>query len=315
MNTAQKPIHSGYNATTTAAGIAAGHNLAGKIAIVTGGNSGVGFETARTLADAGAQVVIGARDANKAQEKLQHLNNISFISLDLADPSSVGAFAKAFLSKYTALHFLVNNAGIFRPPQLLKDKRGYELQLGVNHLGHFELTGHLWPALKQAKGARVVTVSSVGHRRKGLQLDDPNFEQHPYDKMNAYGQSKTANSLFAVQLDRIGEGHRIRSFAVHPGAIQTDIFRFMTDDERQTWNAQVKTFKTPQQGAATTVWCALSHQLDGMGGVYCEDCDIAELLPDDSPAPRGVRFFAVDPVNAAALWQFSEKATGMKYSG
>jgi NAD(P)-dependent dehydrogenase (short-subunit alcohol dehydrogenase family) len=258
-------------------------------------------------------VVVGARNAGKAEDRLSDLKNVSFIPLDLADPASVDAFAKQFLAEHNHLHILVNNAGIFRPPQLLKDKRGYELQFGVNHLGHFQLTARLWPALKNAGGARVVALSSIGHRHMGLQLDDVNFEKHPFDKMKAYGQSKTANSLFAVELDRIGEKHGVQAFAVHPGAIQTDIFRYMTDEELQVWSQKVNDFKTPQQGAATSVWCALSDQLNGKGGVYCEDGDIAQVVPDDSKSLTGVRAYAVDPVKATALWQFSETATGTRW--
>jgi NAD(P)-dependent dehydrogenase (short-subunit alcohol dehydrogenase family) len=310
MRTAQAPIHSAFNAQSTAAEIAAGHNLTGKIALVTGGNSGIGYETVKTLAAAGAQVVVGARDAGKAADQLSGLKNVAFIPLDLADPASVNAFAAQFLAAHNSLHLLFNNAGLFRPPQLLKDKRGYELQFGVNHLGHFQLTGRLWPALKNAGGARVIILSSVGHRRMGVRLNDLNFEAHPYEKMQAYAQSKTANSLFAVELDRVGREYGVRAFAVHPGAIHTDIFRYMTADELQTWSQQVKHFKTLQQGAATAVWCALSDQLNNMGGVYCEDCNIAELVPDDLQIIHGVRYFAVDPDQATALWQLSEKITG-----
>ena len=165
MTTAQKPIHPGFDARSTAAEVAAGHDLTGKIALVTGGNSGIGYETVKTLAEAGAYVVVGARDAGKADDRLSDLKRVSFMPLDLADPASVDAFAERFLALYDSLHLLFNNAGIFRTPHLLKDKRGYELQFGVNHLGHFQLTGRLWPALKNARGARVVALSSVGHRR------------------------------------------------------------------------------------------------------------------------------------------------------
>jgi len=314
MRTVQQPIHSGWNAASTAAEIAAGHDLRGKIALVTGGNSGIGYETVKTLAAAGAQVVVGARDAGKWEDRPAELKQVTFIPLDLADPAAVDAFAARFLAEYNSLHLLFNNAGLFRPPQFLKDKRGYEIQFGVNHLGHFQLSGRLWPALKNAGGARVIALSSVGHRRMGLQLDDLNFEKHGYDKMQAYGQSKTANSLFAVELDSRGQEHGVRAFAVHPGAIRTNIFRYMSREELQAWEQQVNNFKTPQQGAATAIWCALSDQLNGMGGVYCEDCDIAELLPDDSQATGyGVRAHAIDPDKAAALWQFSETVTGFRW--
>jgi NAD(P)-dependent dehydrogenase (short-subunit alcohol dehydrogenase family) len=314
MKTEQKPIHSGFGAATTAAEVAAGHDLTGKIAVVTGGNSGIGFETVKTLAEAGACVVVGARDTKKAEERLSHLGGVSFFPLDLADPVSVDGFAERCIGGSDRLHLLINNAGIFRPPELLKDKRGYELQFGVNHLGHFQLTGRLWPVLRNAGGARVVTVSSIGHRHSDLAPDDLNFGKRGYTGMKAYGQSKTANVLFAVELDRIGQTHGVRAFAVHPGAIRSDIFRYMTEQEVQDWNKMVKNFKTPQQGAATTVWCALSEQLDGMGGVYCEDCDIAELVPGDSGAGPGVRPHAIDPEKAVGLWRLSEAATGVQYS-
>lgn len=319
MQTPQSPIHSGFTAKTTAAEVAAasiahGHDLTGAIALVTGGNSGLGLETVKTLASYGARVVIGARDAAKATQTLGPQKNVSFLDLDLADPASVDAFANAFRKKHDSLHFLFNNAGLFRIPQFQKDKRGYELQFGVNHLGHFQLTGRLWPALKNAHGARVITLSSIGHRTGKLNLDDLDFEKQPYDKQLAYARSKTANSLFAVHLDRIGQDHNIRSFAVHPGAILTDIFRYMSEEEQQAWRQRVTEFKTPQQGAATSVWCALSPQLQDKGGVYCEDCDIAELVPDDSPVPHGVRSFAIDPDQAAALWRFSESITSATIS-
>jgi NAD(P)-dependent dehydrogenase (short-subunit alcohol dehydrogenase family) len=313
MKTPQQPIHSLFGAESTASEIAIGHNLIGKVAIVTGGNSGIGYETVRTLSEAGAQVVVGVRDAEKANHQLSELKNVMFIPLDLANPASVEVFAEHFLSRYNSLHFLFNNAGLFRTPQLLKDVRGYELQFGVNHLGHFQLTGRLWPALKNAIEARVITVSSIGHRRMDVQLDDLNFDKHPYESMKAYGQSKTANILFTVELDRIGQQHGVRAFTLHPGAIQTDIFRYMTEDEIQAWGQQVKHFKTPQQGAATSIWCALSKQLDGMGGVYCEDCNIAELVADDSSGTYGVRKFAVNPDKAAALWLLSKEATGVNW--
>ena len=306
MKTAQSPIHSGFGADTTAAEIAAGHDLTGKVAVVTGGTSGLGYATATALAAQGATVVVGARSADRLHGKF------TFFPLDLADPASVDKFSESFLNEHGTLHFLFNNAGIMRPPEFQRDGRGYELQFGVNHLGHFQLTGRLWPALSRGR-ARVVTLSSIGHRAMGVQLDDLNFDRHPYDKVKAYAQSKTANALFAVELDRIGQAHGVRAFAVHPGAILTDIFRYMPQDERVAWVQRVKNFKTPEQGAATSVWCALSDQLQDRGGVYCEDCDVAELVPDDSPATYGVRSFAVDPATATALWQVSEAATGIRY--
>jgi NAD(P)-dependent dehydrogenase (short-subunit alcohol dehydrogenase family) len=321
MRTLQKPIHSKFNANSTAAEVAMGHDLTGKIAIVTGGNSGLGYEVVKTLAGAGATVVVGARDSSKAGERLSDLSKVSFIPLDLADPVSVDEFARQFLALHDRLHLLFNNAGIMRPPQSGKDKRGCELQFGVNHIGHFQLTGQLWSALSNAGGARAVVMSSVGHRAAGFDLTDPNFEHRPYDGARAYAQSKTANSLFAVELDRVGQAHGVRAFAVHPGAILTDIFRYMNEEERESWVRRVQAepgvslFKTPQQGAATPIWCSLSKQLDGYGGVYCEDCNIAEVVPDSDLAPRGVRFFAIDADKATALWQLSEEVVGFRWPG
>ncbi|RAJ76760.1 NAD(P)-dependent dehydrogenase (short-subunit alcohol dehydrogenase family) [Chitinophaga dinghuensis] len=313
MKTMQAPISSPFNAHSTTTEIAAEHDLHGKTVVVTGGNSGIGFETVKTLAGIGAKVIVGARDISKVQDKLSALPNVSFIPLDLADPASVDSFAEQFFLEQDTLHLLFNNAGIFRPPQFLTDKRGYEIQFGVNHLGHFQLTGLLWPALKKAGKARVIVLSSVGHRRMDVQLDDLNFERQGFDTMKAYGQSKTANILFAVELNRLGNPFGISAFAVHPGAIQTDIFRYMSAAEVKAWSDQVKQFKTPEQGAATAVWCALSEQLEDMGGVYCEDCNIAELLPDDSPAPYGVRAFALDTEKARSLWVLSEQITGHQW--
>jgi len=309
----QTPIPSPFNAQSTATAIAAGHDLHGKVVIVTGGNSGIGFETVKTLADIGATVVVGARDLSKVEDHLTALSNVSFIPLDLADPASVDSFAQQFLQEHDTLHLLFNNAGVFRPPHFTTDKRGYEMQFGVNHLGHFQLTGLLWPALKKAGGARVIVLTSVGHRRSEVQFDDLNFERQPFDTMKAYGQSKTANILFAVELNKRGNPFGVSSFAVHPGAIKTDIFRYMSEEEIKKWSDQVREFKTTQQGAATSVWCALSEQLADIGGVYCEDCNIAELMLNDAPTPRGVRAFALDPESAARLWKLSENITGIQW--
>ncbi len=208
----------------------------------------------------------------------------------------------------------MNNAGIMATP-LMRDARGFESQLATNHIGHFQLTARLWPALRQARGARVVSLSSRGHARSAVDFDDPHFERRPYDKWLAYGQSKTANALFAVALDARGEVEGVRAFSVHPGAIEsTDLMRSMPEDERRAAIERIKNLaplKTIEEGAATTVWCATSPQLDGMGGVYCEDVDIAEAVPADSPNPLGVRPWATDPAFAERLWTMSEGWTGV----
>src|SRR6185437_4418076 len=190
-------------------------------------------------------------------------------------------------------------------------------QLATNHIGHFRLGARLWPALLAAKGARVVSLSSRGHGRNGVDFDDPHFQRRPYDPSVAYAQSKTANVLFAAALDARGRSRGVRAFAVHPGAIVTELMRWLSPEElRSTLETAGKHpagFKNAEQGAATTVWCATSPQLDGMGGVYCEDVDIAEIVPSDSESKRGVRSYAIGPAGAKRLWSLSERLTGVKF--
>jgi NAD(P)-dependent dehydrogenase (short-subunit alcohol dehydrogenase family) len=320
LSTPQLPIDSGYCASSTAAEVIEGIDLTGKIAVVTGGYSGIGVETVRAFRSAGARVIVPTRDLEKAKANLAGIPDVKLAPLDLFDPVAIDDFADWFLHSNDTLHILVNNAGVMAPP-LVRDARGYESQLAINHLGHFQLTARLWPALVKANGARVISLSSYGHRRAGIDFHDVNFLRRPYDPWVAYGQSKTANSLFAVALDSIGKRLGVRAFAVHPGGIITDLVRHMTKEQLEASNvidASGKPIidpennkKTPQQGAATSVWCATSPMLDGMGGVYCADCDIAVLLPsDDSTALHGVRPRAVDPVAAGRLWTLSEELTG-----
>jgi NAD(P)-dependent dehydrogenase (short-subunit alcohol dehydrogenase family) len=322
MKTEQKPLKSGFGPETTAEEALTGRDLRGKVVIVTGGHGGIGLETTRVLSNAGAAVIVGARDLKKAQGALSKFKNAVAIPLDLSRPSSIDQFAGAFLESHQALDVLINNAGIMGTP-LTRDSRGYEMQFATNHLGHFQLTARLWKALINADSSRVVTLSSAGHRFAGVDLKDPNFTTRPYDKWVAYGQSKTANSLFSVELDRRGKERSVRAFAVHPGRIlATDLIRHMTDEdlknagvyrENGVLKSSISGLKTVEQGAATTVWCAVSPQLNGQGGVYCADCDIAELVPDDSPNPSGVRRWAIDDTIAKALWKLSEQLTDLKW--
>jgi NAD(P)-dependent dehydrogenase (short-subunit alcohol dehydrogenase family) len=332
MQTEQKPLLSGFGPRTTAEEALAGLDLRGKVALVTGGHAGLGLETTRVLSNAGATVVIGSRDPKKAQMAIAKMKNVGLGQLDLASPSSVDRFANEFLKSNRALDLLINNAGIMATP-LMRDDRGYEMQFATNHLGHFQLTTRLWEALKKSGNARVVALSSRGHARCGVDLSDPNFNNRPYEKWAAYGQSKSANSLFAVELDKRGQEHGIRAFAVHPGGILTDLLRYMTDEELSAygiyrengvpripdvakgWSTTSRgvpeRFKTLEQGAATTIWAAVSPQLNGKGGVYCEDCDIAQLVSADSELNSGVRPGAVDEAAAKALWILSEKLTSV----
>jgi NAD(P)-dependent dehydrogenase (short-subunit alcohol dehydrogenase family) len=318
--TPQAPIGSGFGAASTAAEVIAGRDLSGKTAVVTGGYSGIGVETVRAFRSAGAEVVVPARDLPKAKANLADLPDVRLKIMDLLDPGSIDAFAEQFLRDHGKLHILVNNAGIMAPP-LVRDARGYESQFAANHLGHFQLTCRLWAALAAAGGARVVALSSYAHRRAGVDFHDPNFEHREYDPWVAYGQSKTADALFAVALDSIGQRQGVRAFSVHPGGVVTGLIRHMSQaeiDASQVLDKAGKAIidpahnkKTPQQGAATSVWCATNPQLDGMGGVYCEDCDIALALPsDDSQELHGVRPRAIDRVAAGRLWQISEQLTG-----
>ena len=317
MMTEQKPLNSGFGSRTTAEEMIAGRDLRGKVAIVTGGHAGLGLETTRVLSNAGATVVIGSRDPRTAKVAVAKMKNLEVGQLDLAIPSSIDRFANQFLNSNRALDLLINNAGIMATP-LMRDERGYEMQFATNHLGHFQLTARLWAALEKSGNARVVALSSYGHSMGNVDFSDPNFNKRPYDKWVAYGQSKSANSLFAVELDKRGQQHGIRAFAAHPGGIVTDLIRYMTDEELSAWGiyrengvakAVPERFKTIEQGAATTVWCAVSPQLNNKGGVYCADCDIAPMVPADSDLNSGVRSWAVDKAAAEALWILSEKLT------
>jgi NAD(P)-dependent dehydrogenase (short-subunit alcohol dehydrogenase family) len=305
----QQPIHSGFGAQTTAREAIGDRRLDGKVAIVTGGYAGIGTETVRVLARAGAQVIVPARNLDKARTALADTPNVTIDSMDLTDPRSIDAFAARFLATERPLHLLINNAGIMAAP-LSRDARGLESQLATNHVGHFQLAKRLWPALERARGARVVAVSSRGHFYSAFDFEDPSFEHRPYEKMVAYGQSKTANVLFAVAIDAHGRDAGIRAFALHPGAIvETDLGRYYSRDE---WSVVVEraatlgAFKTVEQGAATTIWCATSPALDSIGGVYCEDCDVAVVASDGAAVPRGVKPWAIDPAAAERLWALSE---------
>jgi NAD(P)-dependent dehydrogenase (short-subunit alcohol dehydrogenase family) len=322
--TPQEPIPSGFGQQTTAREALGGRDLSGKTAIVTGGYSGIGLETTRVLAEAGATVIVPARTLEKARASLTGIPRVELETLDLMDPASIDAFAQRFLDSGRPLDILVNSAGIMAVP-LMRDTRGYESQFATNHLGHFQLTARLWPALKQAGSARVVSVSSRAIRLGGVDFDDPNFEQREYDKWKSYAQSKSANALFAVALDRRGQKHGVRAFSLHPGVIVTDLSRHLSDEEMRAMGAldeqgrrvafdKDREFKTVEQGAATSVWCAVNKQLDGKGGVYCEDVDIAEAVSADALQESGARPWAIDPSLAEQLWQLSEKMTGVKFT-
>lgn len=325
---AQQPIGSGFDAYSTTQDVIAGIDLTGKTIIVTGGYAGIGLETVKTFAEAGAQVIVPARDLGKAARNLAGIPNTTVGSLDLMDPASIDSFARKFLETGRPLDILVNNAGIMWVP-LQRDARGYESQLATNHLGHFQLTARLWPALKRAGNARVISVSSFGHHIAPFDFEDPNFERREYETLAGYGQSKTANNLFAVELDRLGNAFGVRAFSLHPGSVNgTDLGRVAPmalfqqmgthDAEGNLYPEVARKLKTIPQGAATTVWCATSPQLEGLGGLYCENAEVAEVdngniehRYDEPLTLRGVQPYSVDPDNARRLWTLSEEMTGV----
>ena len=313
MTTKQAALHTGFGVTTTAHEVIGDVRLDGKVAIVTGGYVGVGLETTRALARAGATVIVPARTPEKAKGALSQIERVELETVELSDPASVDAFAARFLASGRPLHYLLNNAGIMAVP-FAKTPTGFELQFATNHLGHFQLTARLWPALLRANGARVVALTSRGHAFASVDLDDPSFVYRPYDKWKAYGQSKSANALFALELDARGESRGVRAFSVHPGYVATELARSVPEEELRALSVGRKP-KTPAQGAATSVWCATSTALGGMGGVYCEDVDIGEPVPADSKELRGVRPWIMDRDLAGRLWKKSEEWTGVRFEG
>jgi NAD(P)-dependent dehydrogenase (short-subunit alcohol dehydrogenase family) len=316
MTTAQHKIGSGFGATSTADDVLRGIDLTGRLALVTGGYSGLGLETTRALARAGAHVVVPARRRATAEEALTGVTGVEVDELDLGDLTSVRSFADRFLASGRTIDIVINSAGIMACPET-RVGPGWEAQFATNHLGHFALVNRLWPAIA-AGGARVVSVSSRAHHFSGMRWDDVQWTGG-YDKWEAYGQAKTANVLFAVHLDRLARDAGVRAFSLHPGGILTPLQRHIPREEmiERGWidadgnilNPQG--FKTPEQGAATQVWAATSPQLDGLGGVYLEDCEIAEIAPQDDSTTSGVKEWAIDPDEAARLWDLSARLTGV----
>ncbi|MFJ1967920.1 SDR family NAD(P)-dependent oxidoreductase [Streptomyces sp. NPDC087903] len=315
MSTAQHKIGSGFGARSTTDDVLAGVDLTGQLAIVTGGYSGIGLETTRALTGAGARVVVPARRPAAAREALAALDGVEVDELDLGDLDSVRGFADRFLASGRPVDLVIDNAGIMACPET-RVGPGWEAQFATNHLGHFALVNRLWPAIEPG-GARVVSVSSRGHHFSGIRWDDVDWREG-YDKWAAYGQAKTANVLFAVHLDRLGRDHGVRAFALHPGGILTPLQRHLPKEEMVAngWIDEEgnpipqEGLKSPQQGAATQVWAATSPQLAGLGGVYLEDCDIAEPAPADGER-TGVKDWATDPEQAARLWDLSAERTGV----
>ena len=315
-----------FGAHSTTDEVLAGVDLSGKRVLVTGVSAGLGVETARVLAAHGADVVGAARDLAKAEGATRVVReaaaagggSLELVALDLADLKSVRACADALVADGRSFDLIIANAGVMAPP-LGRTADGFETQFGTNHLGHFVLINRIAGLLKP--GARVVSLASSGHRFSDVDLDDPNFERTEYTPFGAYGRSKTANILFAVEFDRRHKDRGVRATAVHPGGIQTELARHldpaMITGMLETINAQAKAeggaafaWKTVPQGAATSVWAGLVAPVETVAGHYCEDCHVAELVEDASQLRVGLRSYAVDPARAQALWALSEAMVG-----
>ena len=312
----------GFDTTTDE--VLDGVDLIGKTALITGGSSGLGRETARALAAKGARVIFTARDLNKGDQLAAQLRaqtgnvDISPEILELGSVASIRDFAERFLARHRQLDLLINNAGVMACPQE-RTEDGFELQFGSNHLGHFLLTNLLTPVLGKDAPSRVVSLSSRGHQLASVDFDDPNFARRPYSKWLAYGQSKTANALFAVGLNLRHASRGVEAFSVHPGMIRTELSRHMDDDDRAFLERRAGdkngslAMKSIAAGAATSVYAATAPELAGRGGAYLEDCNIAQIN-DDAHRPGGVRSYAVDPDNADRLWTLSEALLNMRFS-
>ena len=313
----QNPIDFRFGPETTVSDVIAEADLTGKIAIITGGYTGIGLETTKTLANAGATVIVPARSLEKAKENLKGQKNVEIEEMDLMDKDSIDGFVKRFVSSGRPLHLLINNAGIMFVP-LRRDKRGFESQFATNYLANFQLTQGLWEALKKANGARVLNISSQGHQFGAFDFEDPNFENREYETLAAYGQSKTAVNLFTLELDNKAKAHGVRAYSIHPGNIWgTELLREAPmatlqqfgfyDENEEPVEEVVSSLKTIPQGAATTVWAATSPTLNEIGGVYLEDVDVAELANSEEGLTSGVKPYSLDESNAKRLWELSEE--------
>jgi NAD(P)-dependent dehydrogenase (short-subunit alcohol dehydrogenase family) len=303
----------GFESTTDE--VIAGQDLTGKVAIVTGASSGLGRETARALAAAGCEVYLAGRDEEKLAAAVGEIvegdagARVDSVRLDLTSLEQVRQFAEDFLARHDRLHLLINNAGVMNTP-FEHTADGFELQFGTNHVGHFLLTCLLAPALLRDPPSRIVNLSSGGHMASDIVWDDPNFERRAYDPFGSYGQSKTANILFTVELERRLAGRGVHAYAVHPGLVATELGRYMTPElwsqlkERAKKGGGLPTRKSLEQGAATSVWAATAPGLEGAGGSYLADCQVS-----DHYAP-----WARDPASAARLWTLTEDLVGQQFS-
>jgi len=312
-----------FDKESTSNDVVRGSDLMGKTALITGASGGLGAETARALASVGANVTLAARDIEKAESVAASIRdsgvagNIQVTALELTSLDNVRDCAKRFLAENEVLDILINNAGLMGC-ELTRTAAGWELQLATNHIGHFLLTCLLVPALRSAAPARIVNLSSAGHRLGDVDFDDPHFETRDYDKWEAYGQSKTANILFTRELDRRLGAQGVRAIAVHPGMIMTELGRHLTPEDVQDLMSRGDpeggrpTFKSIEQGAATSCWAASAPELEGQGGIYCEDCHVAEEKVDGASI-SGVSPHAMNPESALRLWALSEAWVGESF--
>jgi NAD(P)-dependent dehydrogenase (short-subunit alcohol dehydrogenase family) len=319
-------MNNSFGAASTTDEVLRGINLSGKRVLVTGVSAGIGVETARALAAHGAQVVGAARDLSKAQAATEQVRtqaasggSFELVQLDLASLASVRRCADGLLAAGKPFDVIVANAGVMAVPKSTT-LDGFETQFGTNHLGHFVLVNRIASLLRP--GSRLVNLSSAGHRYADVDLEDPNFEHSPYAEFTAYGRSKTANVLFAVEFDRRHKARGVRATAVHPGGIRTELSRHLTPDVLQKLIAEINasqpegaapfSYKSIPQGAATSVWAACVADAAAIGARYCEDCHVAEVAP--APGVRlGVQPYALDPQHAQALWRKSEEMVGERF--
>ncbi|GHA94661.1 oxidoreductase [Algimonas arctica] len=320
---------SGFGHQTTADEVLDGIDLSGRLVLITGGASGLGHETARAMAAKGAQIIIAARDMEKGEAAMTAIHGsvpdaqIEVMQLDLADLDSIRAFTTLFLREHPRLDLLINNAGVMACAQATT-KDGFEMQFGTNHLGHFLLTNRLRPALeasaKEGRKPRVVTLSSRAHHTAPVDLDDPNYKQATYEKWEAYGRSKSANALFALELDKRGRDTGLRSYAVHPGGIMTNLGRHLTDEDiamlmaRFSQSDDQPGFKTIPQGAATSCYAATAPELADIGGMYLEDCGQTFVNDDLKGDKAGQRSWIMDADVASKLWTLSEELVSEQFA-
>ncbi|UAB78135.1 SDR family NAD(P)-dependent oxidoreductase [Erythrobacter sp. SCSIO 43205] len=312
-----------FGATTTTDEVLEDKDLSGKTVFITGGSSGLGQETARAMAAKGAHVIIAARNPKQMEEAVAAIKSdvpdaeLDTLTCDLASLESIKEAGKQANDRFEKIDILINNAGVMACPKM-ETADGFEMQFGTNHLGHFALTKHLMPLVEAGGDKRIVNLSSRGHHFAPTDLDDPNFEKSEYTPWISYGRSKTANVLFTRGLEDRFADKGIHAYAVHPGGIQTNLGRHLTQEDmaflRKRMEEQAKkagktsSFKSILEGAATQVWAATAAELEGKGGVYCEDCNVAEV--DDTSTTGGVRSYALDKGEADRLWALSQEMTG-----